>query len=193
VVTGDRGGGDVVFPSRGDRRGESQPHPRHPGTALSYFVPSIRIWVTFQPASALQEVPLVASSRSTRPHPLLMTRAGKYRRYPLFSLPGGAMSPWRRFVNSPITVPAGATVTGVNWQFNLSSYPSNLTRQLCNNQRCETLWTFGGNSGTSTYFNGDPANNSWYHRFVLVFGSGSSLINSPVYAYTHNVTVTYQY
>ncbi|SCL27113.1 protein FlhE [Micromonospora pallida] len=97
------------------------------------------------------------------------------------------------FANSPITVPAGATVTGVNWQFTLSSYPSNLTRQLCNNQRCETLWTFGGNSGTSTYFNGDPATNSWYFRFVLVFGSGSSLINPPVYAYTHNVTVNYQY
>ncbi|GLY22857.1 flagellar protein FlhE [Micromonospora sp. NBRC 101691] len=97
------------------------------------------------------------------------------------------------FASSPGTVPAGATVTGVSWQFNLSSYPSNLTRQLCNVQRCETLWTFGGNTGTSTYFTGDPANNSWYFRFVLVFGSGSSVINPPVYAYTHNVTVSYQY
>ncbi|WDZ82855.1 flagellar protein FlhE [Micromonospora cathayae] len=97
------------------------------------------------------------------------------------------------FANSPIAVPAGSTITGVSWQFNLSSYPSNLTRQLCNLQRCETLWTFGGNSGTSTYFNGDPASNSWYFRFTLVFGSGSSVINPPVYAYTHNVAVTYQY
>jgi len=52
---------------------------------------------------------------------------------------------------------------------------------------------FGGTSGTSTYFNGDPAINSWHYEFVLVFGTGSRLIDPPIYAYPHTVTVTYQY
>jgi hypothetical protein len=95
--------------------------------------------------------------------------------------------------SSPGILPVGSTITGVTWQFTLSDYPSNLTRRLCNNQRCETLWTFGGNSGTSTYFNGDPAVNSWRYEFVLVFGTGSRVINPPVYAYTHSVGVSYQY
>jgi hypothetical protein len=79
------------------------------------------------------------------------------------------------------TAAIGTTMTSVGWNYSLTSYPTGLVAQLCNQQRCVDLTD---RTGETTAFAGDPAINTWTYYF-RVNRSGTSVSIPTVFSQTH--------